>query len=1415
MAFSKVNAQSSLCDNLNFTNGNFDNWTGYTSVYPRETLGANIGTRVAYYYNEGIVDGRHTIITESTYDPFTCGNVTTIAPGETQSVRLGNGGIGAWGNGVRWQRDYLEYTMSVTEANALLVYKYAVVLQDPNSDPGIAPHADPIKPRFVVSIMDETDALIDPVCGLYSVTADETVDGFRNCTQGEAEANGGNFASRGSTIYRAWTTVGVDLRDYIGSDVTLLFETWDCGLGGHFGYAYLNARCDSLGITAQSCAADDGVTLTAPEGFSYLWSTGQTTQTIDVPDAVAGDTIWVELTTKSGCTSSLHTVLNPARINANFKINNDDVCQGESISFTDSAWSKFLLDDTNVPITRKTWRFSDGTKVEALTETVSHTFADFGIQWARLIVENDYGCIDSVTKDVNIHPIPVADFRFNPNCVGKEVSFENSSLIDVGLITRLDWEIAKTYQTTESKPVYTYAPEDSLVTKLKVTSDYGCVDSITKEIELWPLPIPDFNAATQCLGKAMNFVNNSTSEVVDPIDRYRWDFGDSSALTILEEPIHTYDSAGIFNVRLEIETERGCVNDTIKGVLVLQGPQIDFDFGFACLNSPVDFENNSLGKDSVVSWLWDFGDGGTSVDEVPDYEYTASDVYTVKLKGVTSSGCEDSLSKNLIIAAIPEANFDADPVCLTDTTEFRDQSIVSSGEVDSWSWSFADTTFSELQNPNFIFDTAGTYNVQLKVESGVGCVDSVVKPVTVYPGPEAGFDFTEVCFEEITEFYNTSSSKIPGTIEYFWDFGNGTPNKEISDPTLEYSEAGVYEVTLSATQVGCTSIFKDSVIVRARPVVDFSNVAVCLGVDNEIKNTTVSESTIASWEWTFKELGTQQFVEFPVVSVASGDTFTVELIATAENGCADTLEKVLKVSPNPIVDFRYQNKCAGEEVNFISQAVVSKGYISKWTWDFADGTVVEAKDTQHIFRDTSGTVDVKLITKTADGCIDSAIIPIQVYGKPTAFIKTEPVCLGDLTYLEDSSYVEGDEVVSWEWNVGDGSLLKIERNLYYEYPKADTFNVELFVVTDNECKDTATYKAVVYDNPEPDFSNSKSCYNAPTYFYNETVDTAEMQSYHWDFGDGDTSITENPSHIYSETGLLSVRLLGIDTNNCRGDIVKDVIVKDIPNPLFDANKYNGCNPQTIDFIDYSNAPLDTIVEWSWEFGDGDTSDLAYPVHEYDEPGYYDVSLNVVTVNGCENTFEWDSMIHIYPIPEADFEFTPEDATMLNPEIQFTDLSWGAEYFRYEFGDAQVSSEQNPINIYKEYGDYNVTQIVSTRYGCSDSIVKPLRIEPVFQVAAANAFSPNGDDINDVFKPNVRGFDTSPDKYTYQIFNRWGDIIWETNDYTESWDGRVNTFEFLNTNKIQQIDVYVWKLIVWDITSDRDRHVYVGTVALIK
>jgi PKD repeat protein len=387
-----VKSQQSNCANADFSQGNFTNWTGNTSVYPYNTPGTNIGTpqapypSPAYYYSTGIVPGRHTIITTSTPDPLTCGNVMTVPPGEKYSVRLGNGGIGSWGNGVQWQRDYLSYNFDISSSNSMVVYKYAVVLQDP-----VPKHTKSLAPRFIVSVTDSQGKLMDSICDVREVYADSTL-GFHICDEQIADTVfGGKVESPGNITYTDWRTVGLDLRKYTGKNIRLKFETWDCGLSGHFGYAYLTAKCAEMKINASTCIPDGPVTLTAPEGFTYKWlPAGQTTQSITLNNAKFGDSAAVELTAVSGCKSVLKTKLFQNYPTAYFTF--DSACAGVPVHFKDQSvggvsWS---------------WDFGDGTT--ATIQHPDHIYSTQGIYTVRLAVTNSDACADSVVSSLYVCP---------------------------------------------------------------------------------------------------------------------------------------------------------------------------------------------------------------------------------------------------------------------------------------------------------------------------------------------------------------------------------------------------------------------------------------------------------------------------------------------------------------------------------------------------------------------------------------------------------------------------------------------------------------------------------------------------------------------------------------------------------------------------------------------------------------------------------------------------------------------------------------------------------------------------------------------------------------------------------------------------------------------------------------------------
>jgi len=361
-----VQSQSS-CTNSDFELGNFTGWTGQLgSCCPIATTPS------------AIVSGRHTIMTGTATDPNTCNNVPVVAPGGTYSARLGNAINGR-------QAEKLTYTIPVVDAsNALFIYKYAVVLQDPS-------HTAVDQPRFELKILNASGQVIDPVCGYYLVVADDNIPGFQTC---------------GGTVYKNWTTVGIDLTPYIGQQISMVFATGDCDLGGHYGYAYIDAYCTALRINTNFCVGSSSVTLSAPVGFSYLWSTGATTPSITINNPVIGQTITCQLTSVTGCIVSLTTVLQPAPPIPDFNLSLQNNC-ASGANFTNLSTTTPGTDLTSISFL---WNFGDGQTSTAVSPT--HVYANPGPYNVTLTVTNSIGCVDSITKPITVVAPPTATISY-------------------------------------------------------------------------------------------------------------------------------------------------------------------------------------------------------------------------------------------------------------------------------------------------------------------------------------------------------------------------------------------------------------------------------------------------------------------------------------------------------------------------------------------------------------------------------------------------------------------------------------------------------------------------------------------------------------------------------------------------------------------------------------------------------------------------------------------------------------------------------------------------------------------------------------------------------------------------------------------------------------------------------------------
>jgi len=266
------------CPNIGFEQSNFSNWVG-----SRGSCCPIVMT------NLGIVANRHTITSGIGTDINTCNVVPVVAPGSVFSARLGNDDVNAEAEG-------LSYNFTVTPQSNLISYQYAVVFEDPG-------HTPQEQPRFEASIVRANGTVV--ACTQFTATAAGNLPGFQSCSR--VDAIGQQIFVR----YKNWSTIAADVSAYMGQTLTLRFRTGDCSQGGHFGYAYIDASCGPLELAIDYCVNDMYAVVTAPSGFfTYLWSTGETTQTIYV-NPMQVNNVTCTITTVSGCTSVMSVPITP------------------------------------------------------------------------------------------------------------------------------------------------------------------------------------------------------------------------------------------------------------------------------------------------------------------------------------------------------------------------------------------------------------------------------------------------------------------------------------------------------------------------------------------------------------------------------------------------------------------------------------------------------------------------------------------------------------------------------------------------------------------------------------------------------------------------------------------------------------------------------------------------------------------------------------------------------------------------------------------------------------------------------------------------------------------------------------------------------------------------------------------------
>jgi gliding motility-associated-like protein len=429
------------------------------------------------------------------------------------------------------------------------------------------------------------------------------------------------------------------------------------------------------------------------------------------------------------------------------------------------------------------------------------------------------------------------------------------------------------------------------------------------------------------------------------------------------------------------------------------------------------------------------------------------------------------------------------------------------------------------------------------------------------------------------------------------------------------------------------------------------------------------------------------------------------------------------------------------------------------------------------------------------GCSDTAVVtitqPTQVTVTTT---KVNVSCFGGCNGTATATAAGGSSPYTYSWS--NSQLVSTATGLC-------AGNYTIYVTDANGCTATAT---VTITQPTAVVAGANAspamiCIGSPSTLSGTANGGTPGYTYNWMPGNlNGSSVTVTPTVTTTYTVTTT------DLNGCTDTASVTVTVNPLPVVTFTSNPSpaSGCAPLCVDF--QNTTPNSMNCAWNFQVG---TSNTCNPTFCFTSAGTYDVSLTVTDNNGCVNSVTMPAYVTVYPVPVADFTMSPQPTTVLNGTIQFTDLSSGSpNQWTWSFGDVNNSSStiQNPQFTYTDSGTYIVELIVVTQYGCRDTIDKSLRIEPDFTIYVPNAFTPNGDNNNEVFMPQGDGI--KEDKFKLWIFDRWGNMIFYTEKWGKGWDGRANSGK-----DIAQEDVYVWKIEIYDYLDKK--HQYIGHVSLIK
>lgn len=407
----------------------------------------------------------------------------------------------------------------------------------------------------------------------------------------------------------------------------------------------------------------------------------------------------------------------------------------------------------------------------------------------------------------------------------------------------------------------------------------------------------------------------------------------------------------------------------------------------------------------------------------------------------------------------------------------------------------------------------------------------------------------------------------------------------------------------------------------------------------------------------------------------------------------------------------------------------------------------------------------------------------EVIGQDTFLIR---LCGEMETTIQNTSFQQRFiDDYRWEFDIGGQRDTFDAWNPMISFPDTGIYNGNLYLNPGEDCGDTSTVIITVFPavNSGFDFTYD-TCVAGPVDFTNTTTSPGgPIVDWKWLFGDGEISRDKDPSHIYRIPGNLPVTLEATDKNGCVGISTKVIDYFPVPELiLISPSAADGCQPLEV-FFDNLSFPIDESYQINWDFGDGGTGTDISPTYIFEDVGTFTVNVDITSPIGCSTDTTFIDLINVDGSPTAAFDFNPKEVTTFNKVVDFTNLSQDAAGYTWDFNGTFRTIEPSPTFTFRDTGLHVITLIAIHQSGCRDTVSARIDVEPKVTYYLPNAFTPNNDSNNDTYKGV--GFFTGMTDFQMNIWNRWGEKIFETNDPDQGWNGLKN-----NTGQPAPNGVYV-------------------------